>query len=574
MQSDGRWLGRSALFFLVVTVALTWPMAAAPGALYSSRQDEFLGLWNLWWVARALAEPGRALFHTDLLLFPQGTGLEVQDLSLLQSVPAAPLTLALGPLVACNLLALASFWFAGWMTALWVRELTGSGLGACVAGVVFSFSPYHFTYLPELNLLPVGVIPLYLLCVLFLERRASVPRALAAGAALAAAGLASWYYGLAAGLLGLVFSARRMFDRSADAGRGAGHRARIELVHWGTCALLLAPVVARMAAGFIGKEFSAPVAEREGLALVMPEFKGTSYTVWLHAYVGIAALFLAVLGCLSLRRALPAIALTLLSLVLALGHSVAIGGTEIPLPFALLERLPLLGSARYPDRFFVLTQLGLAFLACLGAARLVDRPGLRARGRALLGGALLLVLLLEYAPLGLPSSPGLPDTLVPGADQEPAGAVFHVPTRIRSRDGEQMLLQLVHGRPIAGAYLTRRDEQLFRRLSEDPVLGALLGSTPRALPADLGRGLRVLGFSFVSVQKQPLFPGTSMVDGRIALSFRLGGRGYWEQRLFPGYQPPAEVAALARAWIQALTPVLGPPVRETPQEALFLVAEG
>ena len=315
---------RAALFFALATVVLTWPMALRPGELYGSRQDLYLGLWDLWWVGDWVAHPRAELFHTELLLFPFGTGLEVQPLSLFQTVLAAPLTHAFGALVTYNLLVLTSFWFAGWMTFVWVRAWTGDELGACVAGVVFSFSPYHFTYLPELNLLPVGMIPLYLWVALRLQRAPSRKRALLAGAALAAVGLCDWYYGLATGLVALVLSARRGFARSSAAGephpaerawpeetrpeetrfeKSRSERLQLEALHWGATALLFLPVELRRAPGFLGREF-LPGAEREGMAFVMPSFKGTSYTVWIHCYAGVLALLLGALGCLAFRRAL------------------------------------------------------------------------------------------------------------------------------------------------------------------------------------------------------------------------------------------------------------------------------
>ena len=76
----------------------------------------------------------------------------------------------------------------------------------------------------------------------------------------------------------------------------------------------------------------------------------------------------------------------------------------------------------------------------------------------------------------------------------------------------------------------------------------------------------------MSVRKQPLLAGHSMVAGTVAGSFRFGGERYLEERLFPGYQDPREVAAQAAAWIQELRAVLGPPERETEEEALFRLA--
>src|SRR6185503_12505158 len=127
-----------------------------------------------------------------------------------------------------------------------------------------------------------------------LERAPSKKRALLTGATLAAVGLCDWYYGLATGLVALVLSARRAFAPSSAAGEPRSRerlwieKAQLEALHWGACALFLLPVVLRMAPGFLGREF-VPGAEREGMAFVMPGFKGTSYTVWIHCYAGVFA---------------------------------------------------------------------------------------------------------------------------------------------------------------------------------------------------------------------------------------------------------------------------------------------
>lgn len=554
---------RAALFFALATVVLTWPMALQPGAIYSSRQDQYLGLWNLEWVARWLTHPSTPFFRTETLLFPLGAGLEVQPLSPLQGVLAAPLTLAAGPLVAYNVLALFSFWFAGWMTFLWARRHTASHLGACLAGAVYSFAPHHFTYLPQLNLVQIGVVPLYLWCAERLTERPTRARALVAGLALAAVGLCDWYYGLAAGVVGLVLAGLRW--------RAAAEKPRalaIELWHFGVAFALLLPLVVPMARGFVGKEF-VQVEEREGIGLVMEGFKSTGYTVWLTSYAGLLVLALALVGALGGRRARPALVLTLASLAFALGRSVSVGSVELPLPFALLERLPVLGSARYPDRFFVLTMLGLGWLAALGLERLVARFPQRSR---VLEGLALAAVFIEFAPFGLAPSDELVATIVPPASAAPAGAVFHVPTRIANRDGEQMFLQLEHGRAIGGAYLTRRDAALDPELAALPGLASLYGARVKELPDDLRARLAGLGFAYVCVRKKPLQRGIEMEAGKMTLSFRLGGRGYLRQRLYPGYQDPREIALHAERWIDELARVLGPPERVSDEEALFRVA--
>ncbi len=74
---------RFAAFFFVLAAIMTWPMLIEPGKLYSIRQDYFLSLWNVWWVAQACVDASLSIFRSSLLYFPFGTGLEVQPLTLI-----------------------------------------------------------------------------------------------------------------------------------------------------------------------------------------------------------------------------------------------------------------------------------------------------------------------------------------------------------------------------------------------------------------------------------------------------------------------------------------------------------
>lgn len=94
----------SALFFCITTVAMTWPMATALGDHYSSRQDFYLNLWILDHVAQVVSDGGLDFYRSEMIYHPVGTGLESLPMTLAQTLPAVPLTLAFGPLVAFNLL--------------------------------------------------------------------------------------------------------------------------------------------------------------------------------------------------------------------------------------------------------------------------------------------------------------------------------------------------------------------------------------------------------------------------------------------------------------------------------------
>ncbi|HEX6362779.1 MAG TPA: hypothetical protein VFZ93_07480, partial [Albitalea sp.] len=99
------------------------------------------------------------------------------------------------------------------------RRLTGSRLGAAVAGIGFAFCPYVYARFPHIQLQMTFGMPLALLALHRLVDRPSWRRGVALGAALAVQGLTCAYYGILAGLgvgLGVLFYAaigRRWADR-------------------------------------------------------------------------------------------------------------------------------------------------------------------------------------------------------------------------------------------------------------------------------------------------------------------------------------------------------------------------
>ena len=150
------YLGLSIIFF-----ASAWrdPFHQAPGGGSDAQQS----MWFLSWTAVALAH-GLNPFVTHYLDYPYGANLMWNTSLLLPGALFTPLTLTLGPVFTYNTmltLALATSAFAAFLLGL---RLTGSRVGAAVAGLVYGFSPFalaeaashaflSFTWAPPLVLL-------------------------------------------------------------------------------------------------------------------------------------------------------------------------------------------------------------------------------------------------------------------------------------------------------------------------------------------------------------------------------------------------------------------------------------
>jgi hypothetical protein len=553
----------AAAFFAVTSILMTWPLAADLSAQYTSRQDFYLNLWILDWVARWLTEPGLALFHTDALYHPVGTGLASQDLTLVQTIAVAPLTLAHGPVVAFNALVLLSFWLAGFAAALWIRALTGDAAAGLFGGAIYTFAPYHLLYIPQLGMVAIGFIPLFLLADLSYSRAPTMWRAARAGLALAVVGLGAWYYGVLAGLVALVFSGARI----ARGGRSG--RARVlacEGAYWAACGLVLAPVVFEMLPAFLDQPALSGSEEHAGIGLIMPAFKGTPSTVALWSFLGFVPLAFAALGVRPLRRSAVPLCLALVFLVLSLGESMSLGGLRIPLPYAWLQALPAVGAVRFPDRFFLMTQLGTAALAGLGLVMARRRWALPPAAVA----AIVLLPLAEFwpGPLTGVHPQGAPP--VPALSEVAPGAVLHVPTTFTHLDGEQMAHQVGHRRPIVGGYLMRRDPDRVQTLRNQPGLGPLIGG-PGGLADDLAGQLREAGIRYVCVQRAPWVAGASDPPAAVMAPFSLAGRPFLRQRLFPVYTRHEALAQRSTGWERLLEARLGPPIGQTERSAVFEV---
>jgi hypothetical protein len=144
---------------------MTWPLAAQFTTAIPAGGDAWQHLWNLWWMKQALVDLHTNPFHTDLLYYPYGVNLYFHTLVPLIGAISVPFQLlGFNLLAAYNLMVVLSFVAAGLGTYLLVHYLTGSRPGAFVAGLIFTFAPYHFAHLlGQLNLTSLQWIPFYIL---------------------------------------------------------------------------------------------------------------------------------------------------------------------------------------------------------------------------------------------------------------------------------------------------------------------------------------------------------------------------------------------------------------------------
>jgi hypothetical protein len=196
--------------FVALSVVLTYPLvrdlgsrilgAPAPG-------DNFEYLYKVWWFKHALFDLYVSPFFNADMFYPSGYPVTLSETTLANTIPALPLTLLFGEVVAYNVTLLGSFVLSGFGMYLLVRRLTGSRLAGLVSGVVFAFCPYRMAHLGAGHLPLMGTQWLPLLF-LYLDRMLVRQRpldGLMAAVFYALGALTAWYYAYIFALAGALY---------------------------------------------------------------------------------------------------------------------------------------------------------------------------------------------------------------------------------------------------------------------------------------------------------------------------------------------------------------------------------
>ncbi|MEY3210062.1 MAG: hypothetical protein RIT28_543, partial [Pseudomonadota bacterium] len=538
------------LLYALLAAGVCAPALVDPAgrALGHADADTFNHIWGYWQVFQALAA-GRSPLTTDLLGYPSGGALYFIDL--FGALRTWPVQWAFGPVVAYNVACWSNLWLAGVGAHLLAARVSGSSWAALVAGVGFAASPHLLGQAHNgiSETLAVGFLPLFVWAALGLRAAPSRARAVVTGVMLGLCGLSNWYYGLFAGLVGLVFVAESL---------GRGPRAALlrPVLPWAllpaACLVLPALWAFRATmntdAALVARDADFVLASLIGhnvvdtLSFFRPGDHHSPDLLALYderlravVYLGWVSLLLAAWGASSgapTRRAW--LALAVVSWVLALGPFLYIGGDHallpgsvfVPLPFyALWASLPLFSTISHAYRFVVLTQLALGVLA---ACALAQRPRLT----PILAPLAALAVLIDGALLS-PADWPVPhaDTNVPAvyAEIQGEGAVIDLPVSLQSlAQGRYALYQTQHGRPIPYALNNPTppilDARRLTRLIIDLERSAVASPPPTLPMLDLLVSRDLLaseGFTAI-VLHQHLYPQAMGEKLRVTLDRALG----------------------------------------------------
>lgn len=497
-----RWLRRDGLvlfLYLAATVLVTLPLALRlRGDWMPVSRDLYFKLWDVWWL-ETLFDTGQPWNHTRELFYPVGLDLSFAPTCWTVTATTWLLARLVGVFTAYKLMVLAAVFTTAYGAYLLVHWLTGSRLGAGLAGAVYSFAPYHLAHAREHpDVAHMAPIPLTVLLFLVGLRRGSLLAAAGGGLML---GLLAWtglyLTGMTVMTLGLLLVWLAL--------EGRRWRQRRFWTALGVFALCAAPLLAPRLAPILGNrdtledvvesKYVAESRQADLLAYVVPPgdsafgfltgelTEGFGKSGKQPPYLGLVALAAVVTAFLRRRgrRELWVwLGIALLFLVLSLGPSLRFNGEvyhSVRLPASLFRGSVLLSSVR-PHFFHVGLLLPLAVLSGHGFSRwaglLERRPG---AARALFAGAVLL-LLAEYRMGSFPMRHLRPSPFHERIAREPGEfALIDLPMDYRSSKS-YLYDQTVHGRPLAVGNCGRIPSGAWRYVDAHPLLSRWRNDVP------------------------------------------------------------------------------------------------
>jgi hypothetical protein len=525
--------------YLAAALFMTWPLAtqitthfAGPGHT-DSYEYARLG----WWGRYALMA-GLNPFYQSRFAHPDGYFDAVQAAQPLIYWPISILGALVGDVAAFNIWLLLTVILSG-LTAYWLcrdvlthadpgAERGDPTLPALIGGLVFMSFPAVQGHLSVGHVNPLSnyalpIVALYLYRLI--SGRGSLRGAIFGAVALLILALGNFTFPVFILLPLLLFGggyallARREWLR--------WHAVRLVAVMLGGGALLSLPFYLPLARELLAADRPAYLQEggwvrysTDLLAFVSP----SPFTSWAGAlvpdyaraaigtnsaegaaYLGLSTSLLALIALMRRREARLWLVIALGCMVFSLGPLLKIGdqpatyrlGTpsteqyesNIILPYALIQHLPLISSTRTPGRFNITTGLALGVLAALGLHSVwggtYNRSAWRFVAVALVAGLILFEYQL-FAPF--PTTPAaLPDYFRGLAVRGDGRAVFDVPTDDVLAQKWALWQQTAHHQPLVAGYVSRRS-------SVDPAKLTLLSdvltakSVPFPTTADAFRG--------------------------------------------------------------------------------------
>ncbi len=555
--------------------------------------DAYQFYWGIWWIHHSIFEMGESPYYTDLLFYPYGVSLTFHTLSIFNGMAAAPLVAGGGTTIAFNIVFLLMFPVSGIGMYLLCYHICCDRKAAFVGSLVFVFSPFRLVRSEaHLNIFSIQWLPFFILFLLksFAEAKRRVIYIFAGAAAFAANALSCWYYMiysiLIAGYLTLADLCKR---------KSVKFWIKPVIITFSTVTaglFIMLPVLLPVAADLSQESNYLYAGNSEKYSIDLLSYLLPSH---LHPFlgnaarriagpagtfhgnrcegmaaIGYAALFFALLGIVKKRNSIKWAVLALIGLIFSLGPVLHIGGykyTSIPMPYRIIQVIPIINGARVPGRFAVILTLSLSILVSQGISYSLKLTAYRPKSLIKKAAApfFAVLILFEYLPVPLSTcSTCVPELLKKIRDDNECRAVIEWPVG----PFRAMMRQTFHLKPIMDAKISRiRTSASKARALKEKIERMIVSSTEKDVFSPISRfGLAAFyGIDYLTLDLHYLKQDITSEREQIELKKRIS-------RLFG--EPPTwaddEIEIYA---ITSPSPAFLPPLEENGWSLPYLVGE-
>ena len=491
------WVWWAIVYFVLLTLAVTWPLVLRMGNSVAGRHgDSLVFIWLIGWVQKALFVLHQSPLFTQLINHPEGWRLASTEMAPAMILTGLPFSLFWGPVLGYNLSVLLSFAGSGLVVCWWVYRLTGRLIPSLAAGSIFAFSSFRVAHFiaGHLNLLGTQWIALYFMSLYEVLESSGRSRAwmVLGGVSLGLVALTSQYYLYMTAVLSVLFVLVHALVRGPSFVLQRAYLARLLGVLAVAAPLVFLaeyPYIEAMQAGKLPtRSVDAAVRNSAGVAdyllpatwnTIAGDFVAEHFdrSMWIESslYLGVGASAMALIA-LVVPEDKPGRRATKYHLAILAGAALALSlgpvfqcfsgeapprlppalagiaeacEVTLPLPGELLYRfLPFYTSVRVPARYGVYVILFLSVLAGLGIAYLAARG--RGVGRSAVILLVLAVVAIDLEPWQVETALVAPRELDYWLAAQPGeGAVVEFPPD-RQANWFLAYYGLTHGKPILG----------------------------------------------------------------------------------------------------------------------------
>jgi len=478
--------------FTILTLILTYPgIFKLSTHFMCDGGDGFQNMWNMWWLKTALLDLHTNPYYTTYLHYPDGISLLFQTFNPFNGLISIPLQFLFRMEITYNLIVIFSFIMSGIGMYLLARYLIKNRFAAFIAGVIYTFCPFHFAHgLGHLQLIAMEWMPFYILYMIKTHREGGWKNGVLGGIFLILTALCSWYYLIYSVLITCIYLIYHLFaNRRSILNKNLGRDLLILVVTFGVVMspLLGSMFYAKVTQKFVGEHnpenWSADLTSffvpsgistygRAWFSSIWSKWKGN--TAENSNYIGYIVLGLSIFALIKFRDARLWGIVALFAFVMALGPYLRVMGKQyrvIPLPYQLLHHyLPFFSFTGVPERFDIMLKFSLAIISGYAVSGIYNRFG-NVKVRFGLIALISVLVIVEY--LSIPyvhTKIEVTEFYHEMAKDEDVYGVIDIPS-----GAVTLYLATIHKKPLVGGYVSRPSERAHNFLRETPVINELMG---------------------------------------------------------------------------------------------------